>query len=159
MRAKTNLMRALLFLAIFLSPLALLPVGISNRGEARATEYVPEGPITEDIVAGWKVTRATGRRTITLAWSVPRVCAGLPKPEVLDVVTRWGPERRNGKFRAVITVFVRTYAGPSYPCAHGGMSKRIRLARPLDRVLLFDGSSTPPHREQVPDHFSPLKIV
>lgn len=158
MRAKTNLRLALLFLAIF-STLALLPVGISNQGEARATEYVPEEPITEDIVAGWKVTRATGRRTITLAWPIPRTCIGLPKPEVLDVETRWGPERRNGKFRAVITVSVRTYSGPGYPCAHGGMSKRIRLARPLARVLLFDGSSTPPHREQIPDHFSPLKII
>jgi hypothetical protein len=152
-------MRALLSLAIFLSTLALLPVAISNRGEARATEYVPEEPITEDIVTSWKVTRATGRRTITLAWPIPRTCVGLPEPEVLDVETRFGAERRNGKFRTVITISVRTYAGPGYLCAHGGMSKRIRLARPLARVLLFDGSSMPPHREQVPDHFSPLKIV
>jgi hypothetical protein len=119
---------------------------------------ITKNPITTEVVVpGWKVTRATGRRTITLAWSIQR-CIGLPEPEISQVRVAWGREKTNGKFPAVITVFVRRASSSGYPCAHSGMSKRIKLARPLSKLILLDGSSNPPQRETIPDRFSPLKI-
>jgi hypothetical protein len=120
-------------------------------------EITKNPEVTKVVVPGWKATRVTGRRTITLAWPIQR-CTGLPEPEVSDVKVDWGRERPNGKFPAVITVFVRVTSSAGHPCAHTGMSKRIKLARPLSRAILFDGSSKPPHRETAPDRYSPLKI-
>lgn len=112
---------------------------------------------TEVLVPGWKVTKASGRRTVTLAWPIQK-CVGLPEPEVSRVKVAWGPEKKNGKFPAVITIFVSRTTSPGHPCATSGMSKRIKLARPLSKAILLDGSSKPPQRETVPDHYSPLKI-
>lgn len=113
--------------------------------------------VTSVVALGWKATRVTGRRTITLAGFVQR-CIGLPEPEISDVKIAWGRERKNGKFPAVISVFVRRTSSAGYPCAQSGISTRIKLARPLSKTILLDGSSKPPQREIAPDHYSPLKI-
>jgi hypothetical protein len=112
---------------------------------------------TEVVVPGWKVTRVSGRRTITLAWPIQE-CIGLPEPQVSHIEVAWGREKQNGKFPAVITVFVSRTSSSGYPCAGSGMSKRIKLARPLSKLILLDGSTKPPRRETIPNHFSPLKV-
>lgn len=113
--------------------------------------------VTKIVVPDWKITRSTGRRTITLGWTIQR-CVGLPDPEVSRVQVAWGRERASGKFPAVITVYVQTTSSAGHPCATFGMSKRIKLSRSLSKAILFDGSSSPPRRETVPDGYSPLKI-
>ncbi len=119
---------------------------------------ITKDPFTTEVRArGWKVTRGIGRRTVALAWPVQR-CVGLPEPELSDVEVKWGKRRPNGKFPAVIKLVVSSTSSPSSPCAQTGMSKRIKLARPLSKVILFDGSSTPAARERIPDHYSPLHL-
>lgn len=156
-KVKRNAVLATPFLALLLLGLCLYPGGASESGIARATTYVPEGPLAEDQLASWTVTRATGRRTVTLSWLIQE-CLRTPGPEVTDVKAAWGRETTNGKFPLVITISVRTYSSPQQPCTHSGMSKRIRLARPLSKVILFDGSAAPPRKEAVPKRYSPLEI-
>lgn len=142
-------------------PFHLVVNGVPVRSDGQiSVEWgsITKNPeVTEIVVPGWQATRAEGRRTITLSWPIQR-CVGVPEPQVSDVKVAWGRKRPNGKFPAVITVSVRRTKIGGLPCAHAGMSKRIKLARPLSRAILFDGSTKPPHREIIPDGYSPLKI-
>lgn len=106
----------------------------------------------ETYVVPWGIAALQGPRTLMLAWTA-RYCVDSSPPELGGVGVRWRA-MGNRRFRGRITVSLRYPAGQGRRVANRecqaigqvAMSHLLVLARPLSRVVLLDGSSSPPKR-------------
>jgi hypothetical protein len=127
-------------------------------GHNAAPAFGDVTPQTEVRPVHWHVKAVEGRRSITMGWS-QGTCSGTPRVDHVKVVWR---RKLRDKFRAVITVFVRLTVTPAAVEPEPGivnpvrcpkrllkMQKRIKLARPISELMLFDGSILPPPRRLI----------
>lgn len=90
----------------------------------------------------WHVQSVDGPRRITISGSVP-YCAGLPKPTISEVVTRYDGER--------VFIDVRVDVPDALP-DHTGLcrgsrlilTEMVSLTQGVERSVLFDASEDPP---------------